>query len=188
MISVLPSSYGCTWEFAKHSRSYSLTLFSCLATSRVLSYLDRRTLTMNQLLLWFSCRCLPSLALRTVRLLREGFCWVQFHSIWPQRRQYPWKTLVTIMLILRSVWVIANLCPGARFSKVPKTFRPEKPFVKLRPAYSVKLVFSSVVKGIKIKITAQFRGSRRLPFEDTKIIMSPEMRRDFRENGSLKCK
>ena len=31
-----------------------------------------------------------------------------------------------------------------------------KPFVKLRPAYSVKLVFSYVVKGIKMKITAKF--------------------------------
>ena len=38
--------------------------------------------------------------------------------------------------------------PGARFSKVPKLFRQEKPFVKLRPTYSVKLVFSNVVKGI----------------------------------------
>ena len=53
---------------------------------------------------------------------------------------------------------------------------PEKPFVKLRPAYSVKLVFSHVVEGIKIKITAKFRASRRLRFEDTKRIMSPEIR------------
>ena len=45
---------------------------------------------------------------------------------------------------------------------------PEKPFVKLPPAYSVKLVFSYVVKGIKIKITAKFRASRRFRFEDTK--------------------
>ena len=52
---------------------------------------------------------------------------------------------------------------------------PEKPFVKLRPAYSVKLVFSYVVKGITIKITAKFRASRRLRFEDTERIMSPEM-------------
>ena len=52
---------------------------------------------------------------------------------------------------------------------------PEKPFVKLRPAYSAKLVFSYVVKGIKMKITAKFRASRRLTFEDTKRIMSPEM-------------
>ena len=41
----------------------------------------------------------------------------------------------------------------------------------LRPAYSAKLVFSYVVKGIKIKITAKFRASRRLRFEDTKRIM-----------------
>ena len=63
---------------------------------------------------------------------------------------------------------------------VSRTFRelfgPEKPFVKLRPAFSVKLVFSYVVKGIKIKITAKFRASRRLRFEDTKRIVSPEIR------------
>ena len=53
---------------------------------------------------------------------------------------------------------------------------PEKPLVKLRFAYSVKLVFSYVVKQIKIKITSRFRSSRGLCFEDTKIIMSPEMR------------
>ena len=67
--------------------------------------------------------------------------------------------------------------PGARFRrKSRKLLGPEKPFVKLRPAYSVKLVFSYVVKGIRIKITANFRASRRLRFEDTKRIMSPEMR------------
>ena len=64
--------------------------------------------------------------------------------------------------------------PVSRKSR--ELFGPEKPFVKLRPAYSVKLVFSYVVKGIKIKITAKFRVSRRLSFEDTKRIMSPEMR------------
>jgi len=53
----------------------------------------------------------------------------------------------------------------------PRTFRAEKPFLKVRPACSVKLIFSYVVKGIKIKITAKFRASRRLPFEDTKTIM-----------------
>ena len=53
---------------------------------------------------------------------------------------------------------------------------PEKPFLKVRPAYSVKLVFSYVVKGIKRKITAKFFASRRLRFEDTKRIMSPEIR------------
>ena len=47
-------------------------------------------------------------------------------------------------------------------------------FLKLQPAYSVKLVFSYVAKGIKI--TAKFRASRRFRFEDTKRIMSPEKR------------
>ena len=65
------------------------------------------------------------------------------------------------------------LAPVSRKSR--ELFGPEKPFVKLRPAYSVKLVFSYVVKGIKIKITANFLASRRLRFEDTKRIMSPEI-------------
>jgi len=51
--------------------------------------------------------------------------------------------------------------------KSRKLFRPEKPFVELRPANSEKLVFSYDVKGIKIKITAKFRASRYLRFEDT---------------------
>ena len=67
-----------------------------------------------------------------------------------------------------------GLGPVSRKSR--KLSGPEKPFVKLRAAYSVKLVFSYVVKRIKIKITAKFRASRRLSFEDTKRIMSPEMR------------
>ena len=65
-------------------------------------------------------------------------------------------------------------CPVSRKSR--KLFGPEKPFVKSRPAYSVKLIFSNVVKGIKIKIMAKFRASRRLRFEDTESIISPEIR------------
>ena len=68
----------------------------------------------------------------------------------------------------------SGLGPVSRKSR--KLFGPEKPFVKLRPAYSVKLVFSYVVKGIKIKITVKFRASRRLRCGDTKRIMSPEIR------------
>ena len=76
------------------------------------------------------------------------------------------------------------LCDGAhngifseaRFSKSPKLYGPEKPFVKFRPAYSVKRVFSYVLKGIKIKIAAKFRASRRRRYEDPKRIMSPVMR------------
>ena len=38
------------------------------------------------------------------------------------------------------------------------------------------MVFSYVVKRIKFKITAQFRASRGLRVEDTKSIITPEMR------------
>ena len=89
-----------------------------------------------------------------------------------------------------------DLGPVSRKSR--ELFGPEKPFVQLRPAYSVKLVFSYVVKGIKIKITAKFRASRRLRFEDTERIVTrntPEKFRDFREtgckmskNGKCSCK
>ena len=46
--------------------------------------------------------------------------------------------------------------PVSRKSR--ELFGPGKSFVKLRPACSVKLVFSYVVNGIKIKITATFRA------------------------------
>jgi len=72
--------------------------------------------------------------------------------------------------------VLSNSGQGPVSRKSRELFGPEKPFVKSRPAYSVKLIFSYVVKGIKIKITVKFRASRRLSFEDTKRIMSPEMR------------
>ena len=68
----------------------------------------------------------------------------------------------------------SDLWPVSRKSR--KLFGPEKPFLKLRLAHSVKLVFSYVVKGRKIKITAKFRALRRLRFENTKRTMSPEMR------------
>ena len=66
------------------------------------------------------------------------------------------------------------LGPFSRKSR--KLFGPEKPFVNLRLAYSVKLVFSYVVKGRDTKITAKFRASRRLRCEDTKRIKSSEIR------------
>ena len=69
--------------------------------------------------------------------------------------------------------------PGVRFSKDPKTLRARKAIRKNRLAYSVKLVFSYVLKGIKNKITAKFSGTERLRFEDKKRIMSPEKFRDF---------
>ena len=65
--------------------------------------------------------------------------------------------------------------PGPVSRKSRKLFGPEIPFVKLRPAYSVKLVFPYVAKGIKMKLAAKFRASRRLRFEDTWRIISPEM-------------
>ena len=64
--------------------------------------------------------------------------------------------------------------PVSRKSR--KLLGPEKTFVKLGPAESLKLFFSYVLKGIKIKVTAKFRASRRVSFEDTRRIVSPEMR------------
>ena len=60
--------------------------------------------------------------------------------------------------------------------KSRKPFGNETPCVKLRLSYSVKLVFSYFVRRIKIKITLKSCASKRLCFEDTKKIMSPEMR------------
>ena len=70
--------------------------------------------------------------------------------------------------------VTAEWVQGALSRKSRELFGPEKPFEKLRPTYSVKLVFSYVVKEIKIKRTAKFRASRRLCFEDTKRLCHPK--------------
>jgi len=59
--------------------------------------------------------------------------------------------------------------------KSRKLFGPEKPFVNLRLAYSMKVVFSYFAKRINITITSKFRASRRICFEDTKRIMAPEV-------------
>ena len=75
------------------------------------------------------------------------------------------------------------LTQGAVSRKSRKLFGSEKPFVNLWPAYFLKLVFSYVVKGIKIEITAKFRASRPLRFEGTKRISLPEKFRDIRETG-----
>ena len=75
-----------------------------------------------------------------------------------------------------TIQALNNWVQGSVSRKSRELFGPEKPFVKVRPAYSVKLVFTYVVKGIKIKVTAKFRASRRFRFEDTKRIMSPEIR------------
>ena len=96
----------------------------------------------------------------TSRAKRSCFVWKGRQSI----------ELPEIALLDRFVIVIYL---GARFSEVPKTFRARKAIRKLRPAHSVKLVFSYVVKGLKIKISAKFRASRPIRFEDAKRIMSP---------------
>ena len=80
---------------------------------------------------------------------------------------------------------VAHSDHGPASRKSRRLFGPEKPSVKLRPPRSVKLIFSYVVKGIKIKITARFHVTELLRFEDTKRIMSPEKFRDFREMGPI---
>ena len=74
-----------------------------------------------------------------------------------------------------------NLSPGARFSKVPKSSRVRKAICKTPTRLLCKagFFFSYVVKRIKIEITAKFRASRPLCFEDPKRFRSPEKFRDF---------
>ena len=62
---------------------------------------------------------------------------------------------------------------GARFSKVPTTFRARKASRKTTTCLFGKVIFLYVVKEVIMKITATFRASRRLRFEDTKRIVSP---------------
>ena len=67
-------------------------------------------------------------------------------------------------ILVRFILVRTLACVS---QKTRKLYEPEKQFVKLRPAYSIKLVFPYVVKAIKIKITARFRDMEHLRFIDT---------------------
>ena len=76
------------------------------------------------------------------------------------------------------------LGPVSRKSR--KLFVPEKPFVKLPPAYSVTLALSYVVNEWKIKLTVKFCASRcrRLRYKGNYVTRNaPENVRDFRETG-----
>ena len=83
------------------------------------------------------------------------------------------------LIVGDSVWVFPQwpLFPPFEFTNICliSYYCTKRP---LRPVYPVTLVFSYVVKGIKIKVTVKFRASRRLRFEDTKKVMSPEMARN----------
>ena len=78
--------------------------------------------------------------------------------------------------------------PAARFSKVPKTFRARKAISK--PAYSVRLIFWYVVKGIQLKNNCKFLCLETPPFwrykEKYVTRNSPEKFRDFRQTGPRK--
>ena len=84
----------------------------------------------------------------------------------------------------RPFWTPVNKEAGVRtrpvarepFLESPDNFSGRKAIRKITTCLSVKLVFSNVVKGIKRKITAKFRASRHPRFEDTKRIMSTEIR------------
>ena len=75
--------------------------------------------------------------------------------------------------------IFTNQGPVSRKSR--KLLGPEKPFVRLQPAYSVKLVLLYVAKGIRMKITSKFRASRRLLNCVTRN--APEKFRDCQETG-----
>ena len=72
--------------------------------------------------------------------------------------------------------------PVSRKSR-PKLFGPEKPFVKLPPAYSVKLLFSYVVKRISCKISLLETPSFWRYKENYVARNSLEKFRDFQETA-----
>ena len=63
-----------------------------------------------------------------------------------------------------------------------------KPFVKLRSVHSVKLIFSHIVKGIKIKTPAKFRASRRFRLEDKKRIVTRKAPEKFWDIQGSNCR
>ena len=62
------------------------------------------------------------------------------------------------------------------FLKSPENFSARKAIRKTTTCLFCKAGLFLVVEEINIKITAKFRALRRLRFEDTKRIMSPDIR------------
>ena len=81
-----------------------------------------------------------------VKVRKKDFCIVLAGKHQSKRRdRAPLRRDRPKQALFGAVGVIM-LKPGARFSKKSRElFGPEKPFVKLRQAYCVKLVFSYVV-------------------------------------------
>ena len=106
--------------------------------------------------------------------------WHKLTSGWSYDTHVQHALTSIIIIIAAELQVLCVTCchtgslQGHISRKSRKLFGPEKPLVKLRLAYSVRLIFSYVVKLIKIKITSKFRASSGLCFVDTKRIMSPE--------------
>ena len=65
--------------------------------------------------------------------------------------------------------------PGASFSKVPRTFGPEKPVVKLQSTCFEKLIFEHVFNVRKTKRMAMFDGVGPRRCEDIREIVATEI-------------
>ena len=77
--------------------------------------------------------------------------------------------------------------PWDSFSKVRKTFWARKVIRKSPTRLICEAGLFACFKGIKIRVTAKFRASRRLRFEDTKRIVTrnaPEKSSRLRETGA----
>ena len=102
-----------------------------------------------------------------------------------------WPTYIVLINLILNVFEVENVFTYSVALITNKCFRTcfhstslERPESFTGPTnHSVKLVFSYVVKGVKVKITAKFRDTAILRFEDTKRIMSPEKIRAFRETS-----
>ena len=119
---------------------------------------------------------------KEVRKVENTFCYLKHDALDTSKG---WISHYPILNIWG--WKVKVSLPGARFSKVPITFGPEKSIVKVRPACSVKLVFSYVVKGIKIKNKCKVSCLETPSFwrykENYVTRNTPEKFRDFRETG-----
>lgn len=68
-----------------------------------------------------------------------------------------------------------EICPGAFFSKVPRTFGAEEPFVKLQSACFEKLIFKMFFNVRKTKRITKFDGLEARRCEDVTRIVAPEI-------------
>ena len=159
MVSVIENLKSFTVPFGKWIHCSSIkVVFQCTTSKKSLAEnrLSFKSSKYDLLCLIQRFQVICTIENKVVLLLSwASFIWFQLFKdcATQQINSYSFEVRVTKTNCYQedsAIHPMNNWDQGPVSRKSRKLFGPEKPFVKLPPAYSVKLIFSYVVTGIKI--------------------------------------